>query len=767
MGTEFDIKKKYLELVEDEIDLKDEIGIKVLMDNSNRISFEELEKSAEKGPIPNTSNFSDEAWPIAIAYALITRYGLDYDEYVRWTKYFDIYTQVKLIELTGKESPELNEKIQMEEEKNKENFDKGILDARSKKKFVEFIDYLDQYEDVMVPDDEGDFHFLNGNYSCVEDIDKHSAIEKEIEKAKAFADNTFQREYKSDCCPSYIACSNNIERVFYDSADAFFVKIKPLLSQINYSIEEINGLKNDFLSLAKEYGNDIKETLDEQYFELVEDFKAGAEELDDFIASQGEMRFIGGGFGVKGAIKGVIGAQLAQSIYDGYRNGKIRHTGESYKNKFESMANDIYLGQSTWFNYMYLVGDIQRNFINTNIISKLFKISIGQRLGVDDAEYLMTFSRKLPTNEMMKLTEKIYRKFPLSPVTYAFAVNNICNIEPDILPLIKRSFIDIDEFEEEAEEYLEDWSFETKQEGYITYLDARKYFIDEAKKAAIDKYNNYSYEEKVGAVFFRTIFKYLLKNQKLCKDNFVNKYVYDFFDELFEIDGMSAETIYLMRGDYCLYNDGFIMVLDDKLLLQPKNEEVRIYKFSDINNMLVTSDISSCGSVIKSNPKISIIKNNTFTEEVWFEFKEKEFDRVSILINELLVLLKNDNTLPILATSGYGHEEYYAFCEACKNVFSYVKPSIFESYGDCPKCHNKKIRLVARLYRFVDLKDDLRKGAKEFDNLLCDDEIDFADKLGLKRPLEIKKQLTVKFCPFCGKSIKSEVKFCNYCGNKL
>lgn len=548
------------------------------IDNAiERISLSDLDSHYENGIGKNESFMPNAVWPYIIGYALLSRYGLSEDEYLKWAEKFDDkLVAYELMGMIGVERPDLKKMARKQENEKKKKFEEsGEVDADIKANYERCIKLIRTKKPLIIVDKIGNADFLGNKIFISDNVKKVSKIILCLAEVKEFAINVFEREF-SNKCTSYKSCSNNIELVLRDSYEALWIKFRKKLIS-SYDEIQVNGVGEEYIEFAGYLATDIKEQLDQIYLNLCDQFEDVISTID--LENERKINNInihGGGFGIKGAAVGALGAKFAAELAASYVNNKSIVTGKKVKSVFENQANEIYTGEGVKELYIETILN-SLDYLLTITFERLDNLDINYLKDESDIiDYLDYLSRKISDEMLQSLCIDLICRFPFDKRCYQFLHDNYTNYEK-LIKSIKEELCLPD-----AITVVENnWTFSDETGEIVSYRVANSRHLLSKKKDIIAYESGASKGELFYRILFRIRAKALIESSSLY-DSAINKYIWDISDD--DIMNLMPETknkayILLAFKDFILYDTGFAIT--------DKNGKIRNIELEKIKELLV------------------------------------------------------------------------------------------------------------------------------------------------------------------------------------
>lgn len=381
-------------------------------------SFGELDSFYENGI---GTNIIDEKYPIIIGYALITRYNLSYDEYVAWCKKQGEEYAYDLLKLAGVEDYEQRAKKENKEKEWRNSAYTVLAELiDSKKKIIEFTE-----------EDTGLSLFGKGiEVGAISEGIKLVLLG--IKDAYQYGIVIFENEFEKRCT-GFKEAYETIERVLGDARDAQWIRLKSHLKKIDIENELMNKIHNEYIN-ATDFSY-IKENLEKAYNNLLEQLGEKAQELVIKDTERKSIQFEGGGFGVKGAVIGMVGAEIANNVYEGIVDTMTKKAVENTREQFTSMADRLFTGEETQkFCKEYI--EAASKILRAICLNTLFSDQMETATDVGDIlEALEKYIGDLSGDDLRKLACNLIFIYPHLIESYKFVSNYFIGIGYELVAI--------------------------------------------------------------------------------------------------------------------------------------------------------------------------------------------------------------------------------------------------------------------------------------------------------------------------------------------
>ena len=794
---------------------EDKLPDSVYLNLCDKIRYEDLDTFFETGVNDNKYIIPDEIFPFVLGYALITRYGLDEKQYEEWAeKNFDSEVAYSLISMIGKKRADIKRKIDIKrrEQKRKED-DVLTVDQKVNDKYNECLDLLNNYEDLFYKaKDSNDncFEILSVKLSFNENVKNCFFIFSKYYEALDCVYENFFRLF-SIKCTNYKECIENLEKVLIDSISAGWVKYKKLL-QSNYEREELDDIWKDANEIVKGISKSAVNNLYEKYNNLREDLKEKIFSISEKQSNQlANANFVGGGFGVKGAVKGIIGAQIATGISEGLINSNAKNEGKKARKTFDNYSNYLFLSEETR-DYYFFVLNYNMFVIFTELCTYLEELNY--KTCSNDKKlvyYIDELSRKIPDDMLNKLSITLICKFPFDKKIWEFIQNNYTGFDKLISSIRERL-----ELPDEILENNSEWPFEVDNEIVMSYTRAyNQEFnrqLESIRETIIEKEKSIPEDEQLIRLAVRARLKALVYYSP-----YMENYVGEYYSVLKYKEYKIPLFAKIMYNKKFLKDNSYIIYLSDNLLITDK--EIGTWKYSDTisdyvdkNEFLRLSySYDQLGEYLNEfyGGKFGISTYNHNKDKIREHFykvvksKDEEYKYLCTAINIALDVVygKNDKRLfrrnNIYEYWGFcnehqkiihGNSAEDIYCEEGYHVYAYstryqlsvnyknkyideMDSHIDEYIDECDKIglfdSEKTLFPETVVFSFEDMikgKIELVKKKEEItrdipNNIIQTESIKQNDKIDNIPGPNV-------FCIYCGKQITKKSKFCTGCGKK-
>lgn len=284
-----------------------------------------------------------------------------------------------------------------------------------------------------------DYAFGNTFFDITEKHVVAGKIIKCIKSAKKAGFDCFANKFET-LCTTPERCSQNIDYVFGDSIDAFYMEFAELLQDsLDVSSEKMESLKELYLCDTTYYG--IKKVLDDKYMSTVQEYSDEIEKISanyDYAASR---EFIGGGFGLKGAFKGIITARILNDLNSTINDAVAKNRLGRIKKKLDEEANHIY------------ISDLAQSILKTNLEKRMvfvgtYALDIIAGLQGEFQYDFNLFENQLKdkfvnnSEQATCIAIKLLEIYPFCDETYKFINKNFINADKYLEKFMKKLSID-------------------------------------------------------------------------------------------------------------------------------------------------------------------------------------------------------------------------------------------------------------------------------------------------------------------------------------
>lgn len=389
--------------------------------------FETLDSFYENGLEGNISEKGQigDLWCLAVGYALIERYNLDTEEYRAWVEKQDISFKKYLLRLIGENIVEETEKITSEESW------KIIWEALDSQKRV--IDYTTTndvdtgftlFGKPIIFNDKIDF--------IAESLYKFNDI---FDYAYSIFENELQRK-----CKDYKQCSENIIGILQDSTSAAWIKCRKYLRKQNLEEERIERLGRQYKIKIEEI-YEIKGTLDNILNSFLENAAGKVSEIAIEDMKRRGRTFSGGGFGIGGAVTGMIGAGILNKINTEWADACTRASGKELKKYILEKAEEIYLGEETRKIYKDLIEgackELRELYLDEFCPDCLVDQGRAEEM-IDMVQNYVNETDEITSEQYKKLLAYVLFIFPFNNKTYEYLFTEFTDIRGELNSIARK-----------------------------------------------------------------------------------------------------------------------------------------------------------------------------------------------------------------------------------------------------------------------------------------------------------------------------------------
>ena len=315
-----------------------ELTIQAVKNGVSEYSFSDLDDIYANGMADRNLHFEPELEHMEVGYALLTRYNLPTDKYIEWSKRQKkktIYYLLALVGVDGGEYKRSYENNEMITEK-KEEVSIMLSDLKEKAHLLE------------VCQETTGLAFCGNNITINEICEKYIILKQQFGEISSYGMDIFRNGYENRCTKSFEEFFNNLLLVYRDAQEAAWMKCAKFLSSQNVSEADIQEIKRDYFDIVLLL-DEVRDLHKEYYAEL----KNSAEKIEHRDATRRDTQFIGGGYGIGGAIAGMVTSSIAAGAYGAYCDMRVRGDIRRLKKAYEKDLSQIYNSKEAKEMYLF------------------------------------------------------------------------------------------------------------------------------------------------------------------------------------------------------------------------------------------------------------------------------------------------------------------------------------------------------------------------------------------------------------------------------
>jgi hypothetical protein len=387
----------------------------------SELSIEDLDYYFDKGLTGNETTLSDNLWSLIIGYALISRYSLPIDEYIKWANSQN--NNIYILKLVGINV--LPKSLKKEKHNLHQDFNLDELQA-----FLDSKKHLMNYSKIST----NTSLTLFGKAIEINDVvkkisDLRSALSDAQEYSTSVLDNGLSLR-----CVDYKTCSENIVSVLKDAIDAEWIKCKKYLKHINTSDNLIEDIHSQFIDSSSDI-YEIKKILDNAVSRLHTITQGKADEIANKNYARKDREFFGGGFGVKGAVTGMIGASLLSALNSSVADACEAASVNNLKSETDKKLNEIFIGDNTIDIYYQLI-ETACEELDYICLKSLFPDDLEDQAESEAIIKLVQDQLSIFSGDQLrKFASDIMFIYPFSTNSYDFIFDNFYGIRDELVEI--------------------------------------------------------------------------------------------------------------------------------------------------------------------------------------------------------------------------------------------------------------------------------------------------------------------------------------------
>lgn len=655
---------------------------------SSKISFEMLDDYYDNG-LSGTFNevkdkpYAYDLFALVVGYKMLTRYGLSFEEYENWAQKQDVAYKYTLLKLIGKGT---------EEEKKQGKV--AVSSVQDEESIKSFEDYLKSHKyRWIIRDVDGKYDLFDGKVSVNSETKTIIRLVKAVSPCSDFSFKLFDEDFKEKCA-DYISFTRNIQSVFDEACSAYWSRYRRIIVEL--------GFQDKLEKLSELYKDRCNEKVSSVLYGVFSDMKRIAErsegKKEEVYNSSREAEagttFWGGGFGIGGAIKGMITA----SVLNGLNQGLI-HSVESFQNsrietQMETDLINASINEYRIEEYKEALSEVYKDYL---II--LVKETIGIDIYLPEESELLEIIRTLPdsidSDMLYSIAFNLLAAFPLNKVVYDFVLSHFANVRNQLLLLAK---------EFEMVEYVEKntTGFVIDKVDKVVAIDSKSDVFLDQNIASLKAYSKEELNERISFIVRFKLLIYLSKYRSYA----VNKYITNYMPRA--IDKVRREELDPNDNlDEMVCDDGGVDYIGEekgKKIKEIKEEllcDTSNYILFDYNNTwgegivvtdryLIIIDDKDCFSIpIKDYSLGMQILESDLSEKKYYtinfgktsistEFFDSGLDVLLFVLNSIAVVLRGKQTIDEYLQTQVSKKQYYYYPES-KKIGTFHNDKVWET----------------------------------------------------------------------------------------
>lgn len=726
MSENFDYKwleSNYKKLLKDillsqveEID-EDEDGLRILTKSYdkmlNSLDYERLDDYYEQG-LSEENIMDDDADILTVGYALITKYRLSYEDYYKWASTQERRYLVILYNLIGVKPPV---------EKRNDNScksDSTIVDA--------LVDDVAKLTKVLsVSDGATKWPILGENLVIPEEELSIVELRDEISNIDYQSIALFENEFDRSCTDCNSALTN-VETSMAFAINAELVKCKKLLVKRSINDETIQVIVERFKKVSDV--SEVSTLLQEALEAGIKELKKAASMAEDDYVRRSDTEFIGGGFGIKGALAGMLTANVMGAVYDSFNTSHYKGDLERMTKKFKASMDKQFVGAEAKDKYIETLLDIFES-LKCICIEEIYKErKINDDLLDSYIGRLEKCERSIAGDKYRSIVVDLLCAFPYDKRIYEYINEKFICIDKELETIARTLDIKYD-VNGALIKITKSKDIKNNPSKYknLSYIEINEILAEESKKQKEEYFEktenkteysfNISLRKNVKAIIHGTDYS----------DRSVNDYAYNLMDD--RVTNVISKQD--NKAQYVLYLSDHIMLTDTTLYIDIDSESITAIDIKDIEEIVVGENFYLGGGY-----RVCLSRKDGSVKQIELGIDENdvlEYSFIFDVINLSLDPLVDKSRVRMHKKSYVSGAGSIAFCEKCG-----IQRIITETTGilnnhRCGKCHSDVSALSRILLNVihdkcdVDLESEIKRLAESG---LFEDENELASTYEIK-----------------------------------
>ncbi|WP_029324721.1 hypothetical protein [Butyrivibrio sp. AE3004] len=557
-----------------------DLRIQGTKDFAQTYEIEQLEEFFENwvNVKPDVSNCNIEE-VLNIFYALIIRYGVTKEEYIKWCdNNLERYKYIPKL-LGGVNDSDAKE-LFLED-----------IEASQVKVSKEAFDNFVQKEYLAFDDGKSDLKLFDKYIAKTQIPNRLKEIFETCRKAGVSARLYFDRLVEQGNFDSIESAMANLPRMLNDTKFILFKECKPIICELED--EQKKKIKNEYDESinVNDYCDQLNSQHEEYYNEFENKQNLIINEVADEYDNPNVMAF---GFGLSGYIASSIANAAIKNIHNGGVSLNARfQSAENIKNYNEKL-NNLYLGKEAKTKFYIFISSMEVS-ITTILLRELEKITDEDYYNAKELErhYLLTKASMTKEEAKLKLCSILF-SYPYVPSVYLFFAEEYFNTNTDLIRIADAFGIDMRYALNDAKYQCDVSSDLFMGERYPTISEKKAVDLLLAEKRTKDNritflstFKTDNTDELKLALRFRIRFKalfdvYFGKNSgKNYAQYKVNRYVKKMKDRTLKY-GLGCKII---GDDYVLYDSPAVLLTDRRVVIKTIDDMNVYYWLRDINEI--------------------------------------------------------------------------------------------------------------------------------------------------------------------------------------
>ena len=735
MIKQFDYKwidSNYKKLLKDSLsaDIKDleedEDSLRILTKTYdkmlNGLDYERLDDYYEQGLYDDNIS-DDDADVLTVGYALITKYRLSYEDFYKWASAQERRYLVVLYNLIGVKPPV--------EKRNTENVkiessvvESLVADISGLEKVLLLSDVPSKWsileKNIIIPEEELNIVQLRGEIS---DIDYQSI---------ALFENEFARS-----CTDCNSALTNVETSMAFAVNAELVKCKKLLAKKNIDEEIIKVIEKRYKEMSDV--SDVSDMLQEVLENGIKELKKAASMAEADYDRRSDTEFIGGGFGIKGSLAGMLTANVMGAVYDSFNTSHYKGDLERMTKKFKAAMDKQFVGVEARDKYIETLLDIFES-LKQICVEEIYK---DRRTNYDKLDLYISKLEKcekaITVDKYRSIVVDLLCSFPYDKGIYEYINKKFAGVNKELETISKTLDVKFDSnssFEKNTK--IKDVRKNPSRYKNLSYIEINELLAEESKKQKEEYFEKTENKDEYAFnMSFRKNVKAIIQGTEY-SDRLVNDYAYNLVDDRVT-DVISKQE---NKAQYVLYLSEYIMLTDTTLYISIDSKEPTVIRIKDTAEIVVGENFYLGGRY----RACLCFKNGDLNQvELGVESDEsvQEYAFIFDVINIALDPLSDKSRVRMHRKSYAAGSGNIAFCENC-GIQRIINDStgIFNNFK-CGKCYFD-VSALSRIIRNkihdkcdIDLEKEIDRLAKSG---LFEDENELASKHEIKE-FESKKDV--------------------------
>ena len=477
----------------------------------NGLDYERLDDYYEQGLYDDNIS-DDDADILTVGYALITKYRLSYEDFYKWASAQERRYLVVLYNLIGVKPPV--EKRNTENVKIESSVVESLVnDISGLEKVLLLSDVPSKWsileKNIIIPEEELNIVQLRGEIS---DIDYQSI---------ALFENEFARS-----CTDCNSALTNVETSMAFAVNAELVKCKKLLAKKNIDEEIIKVIEKRYKEMSDV--SDVSDMLQEVLENGIKELKKAASMAEADYDRRSDTEFIGGGFGIKGSLAGMLTANVMGAVYDSFNTSHYKGDLERMTKKFKAAMDKQFVGVEARDKYIEALLDIFES-LKQICVEEIYK---DRRTNYDKLDLYISKLEKcekaITADKYRSIVVDLLCSFPYDKEIYEYINKKFAGVNKELETISKALDVKFDSnssFEKNTK--IKDIRKNPSRYKNLSYIEINELLAEESKKQKEEYFEKTENKDEYAFnMSFRKNVKAIIQGTEY-SDRLVNDYAYN------------------------------------------------------------------------------------------------------------------------------------------------------------------------------------------------------------------------------------------------